>query len=91
MASQRLCPLPSCQGHGEPQGSAMSPGSWPQLRALVGFSPWLVLEPLPFCDKDALEGHFEGLENSLRWVVFVGYGYSGDGGSERVVILSLLC
>lgn len=41
--------------------------------------------------RDALEGHFEGLGNSLRWVIFAGCGHGGDGGDERAVVLSLPC
>ena len=37
---------------------------------LAELSPWLAVELFPSCDRDALEGHSEGLGSSPQWVPF---------------------
>lgn len=56
------------------------------LSTSVDFSPWLVLEPLPVCDADALLGHFGKHRSSLQGVMFAECDHSGD----RVVAVLLL-
>lgn len=57
----------------------------PLLSASAGFFSLLGFRTSPLCIRDALEGHLEGLGNSLQWVIFVECGHGGDGGDERLL------